>query len=113
MLVLVRLATCATAEFGRPRHHRNVTVRVVPPPRRLAARGVDPPRQRAGGWSPRCRRSEQETSYAIALPPKGRGGYDISVSKRRSPLIPPSPHRGEGANRRASLTHGSRHAETC
>ena len=72
-VVLMRLATCATAEFGRPRHHRNVTVRVVPPPRRLAARGIDPPRQRAGGSSPRCRRSEQEPPYAIALPFQGEG----------------------------------------
>jgi tripartite-type tricarboxylate transporter receptor subunit TctC len=34
----------------------------------------------------------------------GRGGHDDSVSYRPSPLIPPSPLRGEGVKRRASLT---------
>ncbi len=34
----------------------------------------------------------------------GRGGYDLSVSHRRSPLIPPSPPRGEGVRGPASLT---------
>src|ERR1700682_1056426 len=33
----------------------------------------------------------------------GRGGYDVSVSHRRSPLIPPSPQRGEGVRGPASL----------
>jgi protein ImuB len=33
----------------------------------------------------------------------GRGGYDRSVSHRRSPLIPPSPLRGEGVKHSASL----------
>src|SRR6266851_1006153 len=94
-----------------PRHHRNVTVRVVPPPRRLAARGVDPPRQRAGGWSPRCRRSEQEPPYAIALPCKGEvearsasgGGHATSSEFVALPLTriaqvrdPTSPLNGRG-----------------
>jgi protein ImuB len=47
--------------------------------------------------------------HSVSLPrPEGervgRGGYDASVSHRRSPLIPPSPQRGEGVRGPASLT---------
>jgi protein ImuB len=41
----------------------------------------------------------------------GRGGYDLSVSHRRSPLIPPSPLRGEGVRGPASLTATDPRAE--
>src|SRR5258708_13283942 len=95
MLSLCRLATVGVPprSLAGPRHHRNVTVRVVPPPRRLAARGVDPPRQRAGGWSPRCRRSEQEPPYAIALPGGGGLGRGVVVVARcpASTTHPPPP----------------------
>ena len=54
--------------------------------------------------------------HGVSLPRPGgvrRGGYDDSVSHRRSPLIPPSPRRGEGVKRPASLTKFRRGQRAC
>src|ERR1700732_2318911 len=90
MLSWCRLATCATAEFGRTSTTPQCLSSRSPPtpPPRCARHRPSPPREvgytrlrhpksdlsrinppsigREGG-SPRCRRSEQEPPYAIAL----------------------------------------------
>ena len=107
-VALVRLATCATAEFGRPQHHRDLTARVVPPPRCLAARGIDPPRQRAGGWSPRCRRSETRTAVCDSPTFQGEGKRHHCANN-----IPMRWPRNPGSGRAARGVKPSAHGNAC